>query len=427
MATFPGLLSLTGLFGAGLSSPGWLVTFSRIGSTLAIIVYALLGDESITANAPSRRSIPVIAGTVGVSLIVICGLTWIATAGEAYLPALMIDRVHMSRGNELVGTFCGVLDFVALGILWTRRRSVLDLWLMVLCCTWILQLVITFLLIGARFTVGWYAGGLYELTATLMVLLVLLSEVTTLYANMARSVMRQRAARDAREIAMDAMVASIAHEIKQPLTAVAAQANAGLQWLSRPQPELGEARACFERIAMDIHRASDVIGEIQQIFKKEAHGKTYLDINELVQAVLGMIDFDLRAKRVRVSTELGDGLPPLHANRTQLQEVFLNLIVNAVDAMHAVNNRSRLLRITSEIDEKSSAISVTIEDSGTGIDEKDRERIFEPFFTTKSSGTGIGLTICRLIIDAHGGNLRVFPNDPYGTIFHVVFPCAAPA
>ena len=425
IAAFPGLLSAAGLLGAGYSSPGWLVTFSRVGSTLAIIVYVLVRSDKFGRSLRSWSPMRVIIASVAAISLIVCGLTWMATTGEAFLPRLMIDRVHMTQGNEFVGIFCGALDVVALGALWIRRRSVLDLWLMVLCCTWILQLAVTFLFIKARFSLGWYAGGLYELTATLVVLLVLLSEVTTLYANLARSVMRQRAARDAREIAMDAMVASIAHEIKQPLTAVAVQANAALQWLGRSEPELDEARASLERIAVDAHRANEVIGGIQQIFKKDIRGRTYFNVNDLVQAVLTMIDLDLRAQRVMVSTEFGEGLPPLHANRTQLQELFLNLIMNAVEAMQGVYSRSRLLRVSSEMDEKSSAISVRIEDSGTGIDEAAKGRIFEPFYSTKSSGTGIGLTICRLIVDAHGGNLSVSHNVPHGTTFQVVLPCTA--
>jgi signal transduction histidine kinase len=135
-----------------------------------------------------------------------------------------------------------------------------------------------------------------------------------------------------------------------------------------------------------------------------------------------MPDVDLLTQRVALSTELREGLPPLPADRGQLQQVFLNLFMNAVEAMRSVTDRERRLRVSSDVIQESFGVLVIIEDCGIGIDEKDRDRIFEPFFTTKSTGTGIGLTICRSIIESHNGTLRVSANKPYGTVFHVALP-----
>jgi signal transduction histidine kinase len=158
------------------------------------------------------------------------------------------------------------------------------------------------------------------------------------------------------------------------------------------------------------------------MFKKDIRGRTRLGINDLVRDVLKMVDVDLRTQGVSVSTELHQGLPELFADRGQLQQVFLNLIVNAIEAMRSINDRARLLRIKCYLIQGSSHVLVSIEDSGTGIDKEDKDRIFEPFFTTKSTGTGIGLAICLSIIESHGGSLQVSSNDPYGTIFHVTLP-----
>jgi signal transduction histidine kinase len=125
---------------------------------------------------------------------------------------------------------------------------------------------------------------------------------------------------------------------------------------------------------------------------------------------------------VSVSTELHEGLPRLFGSRAQLEEVFLNLITNAIEAMHDVTDRARRLRISSGIIQESSIVEVSIEDSGTGIDSENKQRIFESFFTTKPEGTGIGLFICRAIVESHGGSLDSSANKPYGTIFHVTFP-----
>jgi signal transduction histidine kinase len=135
-----------------------------------------------------------------------------------------------------------------------------------------------------------------------------------------------------------------------------------------------------------------------------------------------MVDLDLLTQRVSVATDLRNGLPQLLADRGQLQQVFLNLITNAIEAMGSLTDRARVLRVRTDFAQKSANVLVTIEDSGMGITAEENERIFEPFFTTKSAGTGIGLTICRSIIDSHGGSLRASANKPYGTIFQVTLP-----
>jgi signal transduction histidine kinase len=162
-----------------------------------------------------------------------------------------------------------------------------------------------------------------------------------------------------------------------------------------------------------------VITSVRSMFKKDVHGRASLSINDLVREVLKMIELDLRIKGVSVATELHEGLPQLLADRGQLRQVLLNLIMNAIEAMGSVTDRPRLLQIRSDVIQEHPGVLLTIEDSGTGIDSKNKDRIFEPFFTTKSTGTGMGLTICQSIIESHGGSLQVSANNPYGTIFHV--------
>jgi signal transduction histidine kinase len=178
----------------------------------------------------------------------------------------------------------------------------------------------------------------------------------------------------------------------------------------------------MERVVSSGHRAGEVISSVRLMFNKDVHGRARLDVNDVVREELAIVDIECRTRRISVSTELRDGLPQLLANRGQLQQVFLNLIMNAIEAMHSVTGRERRLWIRSDIIQESSSVLVTIEDTGTGIKRKDKDRIFEPFFTTKSTGTGIGLTICRSIIESHGGTLEVSANNPYGTIFHIALP-----
>jgi signal transduction histidine kinase len=275
------------------------------------------------------------------------------------------------------------------------------------------------MLTDARYSLGFYASRFYSLIATIFVLLVLLSETTILYAHLAGSITRQRGERDARHTAMDTMVVSIVHEMKQPLGAIVANGSAGLRWLARSPPDLDEVSDALKRIVSDGHRASDVITSIRSMFKKEVNGRQLLDINDLVKEALKMIELDLHFQDVSVSIELREGLPQLVADRGQLRQVLLNLITNAIEAMESVTDRPRLLRITSDVSPGSPGILLTVEDVGPGIDPKNIERIFKPFYTTKSQGMGMGLSICRSIVETHGGRLIAEPGRFQGLVFSV--------
>jgi signal transduction histidine kinase len=158
------------------------------------------------------------------------------------------------------------------------------------------------------------------------------------------------------------------------------------------------------------------------MFKRETNQRAPIDANDLILEVLKLVDADLRSRQVTVSTELLEGLPRLRADRAQLQQVFLNLFTNAIEAMRTVTDGVRLLQIKSDVIQGHSGILITVEDSGPGIDPKDKGRILEPFFSTKSTGTGIGLAICQSIVESHGGYIRVSDNHPRGAIFHVALP-----
>lgn len=221
------------------------------------------------------------------------------------------------------------------------------------------------------------------------------------------------------------MSASIAHEINQPLTAIVANGNAALRWLARAPPDIGEASEALRGIVDDGQRASEVIASLRAMFQKDGHKRTLSDVNSLIREVLTLVDSDLRAQRVSLVVELHNGLPPVLADRVQLQQVFMNLIVNAIEAMESVKDRERILTIKSDIQD-GAGIIVTVEDTGPGIDAKNASRIFETFFTTKRSGMGMGLAICTSIIQAHHGRLWASPGPACGSIFHIALPVGAP-
>ena len=220
---------------------------------------------------------------------------------------------------------------------------------------------------------------------------------------------------------MGVFTASIAHEISQPLAAIAANSGAAERWLSALQPNIEEARAAVKRIREESHRASHVLNALRSMFTKDNDKKTFVAINDIIKDTLLLLQGQLQKGHVLVQTELLRDLPEIFGDRIQLQQVFMNLMLNAVEAMEAIIDRRRVLQVASNLDDRGRLI-VTVEDTGTGIDPKELERIFETFFTTKSGGMGIGLAICRSIVEAHGGRLWARQRTPVGSIFYVELP-----
>jgi signal transduction histidine kinase len=285
---------------------------------------------------------------------------------------------------------------------------------------------------AGRYNLAWYAGRFYQLVTATVVMVVLLAEMARLYAGLARSntmlehesVMLQRAIdaqrreRDARLKTGDAVAATIAHELKQPLTAMITRSYASLRLLDRPAPDLDKAKTGFRQIADDGHRAAALIDSIRASFRKDAPIRAPVDVNSLVEEALAMLQDDLKGHGIAVTVEPGTRPLRVMGDRIQLQEVLLNLITNAIEAMAAVDG-PRVLVVSSNVRDDG-GVMISIADTGTGIDTEDAQRVFNPLFTTKSGGMGMGLSICRSIIEAHGGMLWVVPNAPRGSIFQFV-------
>jgi signal transduction histidine kinase len=285
---------------------------------------------------------------------------------------------------------------------------------------------------AGRYNLAWYAGRFYQLVTATVVMVVLLAEMARLYAGVARSntmlqrerMMLQRALdaqrreRDARLITGDVVTATIAHEVKQPLAAMITRSDTGLRWLDRAVPDLDKARAEFRQIAADGHRASAVIESIRANFRKEAGVRARLDLNNLVEEAIALLQDELKRHRISVRVERGARPLPVMGDRIQLQEVLLNLITNAIEAMATVDDL-RVLAVSSDIRDDG-GVMISIADTGPGISPQDVQQVFNPLFTTKSNGMGMGLSICRSIIEAHDGMLWVVPNAPRGSTFQFV-------
>jgi len=228
-------------------------------------------------------------------------------------------------------------------------------------------------------------------------------------------------ARVVRLTTMGELIASIAHEVFQPLTGIVLNGDACLRWLNRDEPNLDEARDALSLINQDCRRAAEIIENLRALTKNSEPQMGRLDINGTIQEILALTRSELTQHTLVLHTELSTGDRTVFGDRVQLQQVMLNLIMNGIEAMSAVMDRPKVLTISSERVE-TGGVLVAVKDTGAGIDPATADRIFESFFTTKPNGMGIGLSICRSIIEAHGGRLWASPNTPYGAVFQFTLP-----
>jgi len=252
------------------------------------------------------------------------------------------------------------------------------------------------------------------------VLAILLSETAFLYARLARSVMAESREREARLMTMDVLSASIAHEMNQPLASIVTNVDAAARWMGRPAPDLDEVKASLAQIRNSAYRARDLIGSIRAMVKRDGRNRTPLDLNELVREVLALTERELQRSRISVELGLHEQLPPVKADRIQLQQVLINLITNAIEAMRETK-QPRVLMVRSALQEPNRVL-ISVADSGPGIDPGIVDRIFNPLFTTKSNGMGMGLAICRSIIEGHEGRLWASPGAQGGAAFEFALP-----
>jgi PAS domain S-box-containing protein len=220
---------------------------------------------------------------------------------------------------------------------------------------------------------------------------------------------------------MGQLSASIAHEVNQPIAAAVTNAYAALRWLDARQPDLGEVRQALGRIVENGNRAGNVIGRIRDLIRKAPPQRDELEINEAILEVIALARGEVVKNGVSVQTQLAQGLPLIRGDRVQLQQVVLNLIINAVEAMNGSDKGSRALRISTGL-AKPDGVLVTVQDSGPGLASESFERLFEAFYTTKPGGLGMGLSVCRSIIEAHSGRLWATANLPQGAVFQFTLP-----
>jgi signal transduction histidine kinase len=419
LLTFPGVFTQTGLIG-GLQSTSWVYFFQYAVFPVFVIAYAVLKDGD-----PDKRSLPGAASTAIVASAAattafVLAVSFLFIAGAALLPPIMLDSAHFGPLWPYVGLPVALMSFAALIVLWFRRNSMLDLWLLVVMCTYSMLIPLNYFSSSMRFGIGWYAVRTFAAISSSLVLIFLLYEITMLYSRLLGAILDQRRERDARLMTGDTVAATMAHEFRQPLSAMMIRADTGFRWLDRPVPDLDNAKDAFRQIAADGRRAEAVIQSIRASLTQQNQTRTLLDINDLIGEALALTRDDLRRHGIHLNSPASSELPRVMGDRIQLQQVLLNLIANAIDSM-SLEDGPRVLSVSSEVHGGDDVV-VSVADTGAGIKSQDIQRVFTPLFTTKSGGMGLGLSICRSIIEGHHGRLGVVPNTPKGAVFQIALP-----
>jgi signal transduction histidine kinase len=255
-----------------------------------------------------------------------------------------------------------------------------------------------------------------------MLLSVLLTEMTFLYSRLANALTLQRRERSNRLMSVEAATAAMAHELATPLGTIALNASAARSQIRGEPPDLEELNVILEDIETTSHRAGAIISSIRALSARTPiDRRTMTRMEGIARQVLRLVQHELQINEISVETEFQDQLLEVHGDPTQLQQVVLNLVKNAIDAMSSVSPETRLLRLATRL-ERNSNLLLSVQDSGIGISPEDKERVFDPFFTTKPAGMGLGLAICRTVVENHGGKLRLAKSDSHGSIFDVVMP-----
>jgi len=419
--TFPGAFAATGLLGAKLNTTAWIAVTCRAAVPIAVILYVLLkrADSSKpVAERPPAKILPslIVAAALAVSV------TLLATVGHDLLPTFYVNRADTLASTQVTTQVAlAAISIVAMVLLNRQEKSVLDLWLLVTMFAWLAQCLLN-LTLTSRFTLGayFYFGLLF--VSNLIIMLAVVTEANRLYARLAVSTAARDRERDARLMSMEAVAAAIAHEVGQPLTAAKFSTSAALAALTKPKPDRHRAIDSLRDSLDSNQRAFDIMKSVRTSFASEGGTPSEFCLNDLVSETASLLGQELAAHKVSLQMSLDKALPPVTANRVQIQRVLFNLMTNAIEALADQPVRKRHVDIrTARVD--GGQVCLDVSDTGAGIPPDKADEIFEPFYTTKPSGTGLGLALSNIIVEEHGGRLWATPNEGAGTTFHLQMHC----
>ena len=412
--TFPGVFSRFDIE-AGLQVTAAFGLLRRLAFPLFVMAFALAPRREVGTSA----TLVALGVCVGATVLIEATLFF-----RGWLPPLMRDGRQVNLLWQGVPALAMLLYAVDIALLLRFRRSALSLWVcIVLFSLGIELLLISYLGGGTRLSVGWWAGRLSGLLAMSIVLLVLIAQTTLVHVRLARTVAAELRSREKRLTAMEALSASIAHEINQPLASMVTNADASLRWLAKEEPRLDKVELALRRIVEDGHRANSVVAGIRTMFTKGTRERAELDLAAIIAGAVAEASRDARPYGVEIAFEAEGPAPPVIGNAVQLHHVLRNLMENAVDAARTAPLRTRrvTVRLSREADGE---VHLCVADNGGGIAPEVAERLFDPFVTTKPGGMGMGLMFCRAVVEAHGGRVWSSANDPHGAVFHISLPVA---
>jgi len=421
---FPGGYAPAGLIGDGSNSAAWIYVLWHTTFPVAIMVYAFFKDTIGFVDPPGKTRINIIV-TVASVLATIAVLTLIVTAKTEYIPIFYTSDFNVqTRFGNHVNLALWLWGASALAMLFARRRTVLDLWLMVTLLACMPNFLVAIIGSSVRFTVGWYAARGFVLVSSCILLTVLIIETMLLYSRLASAVTLQRRERSNRLLTVDAVTRAIAHELNSPLGAIALNANAGLCQLQAHPPSLEGMEDILGDIERDSYRAAAVVSSIREMTTKAHDEGARTNVESATQLALRLLKNDLQTNQISVAAEFQDNLPEVQIGGEKLQQVLLNLIRNAIDAMRSSPAEARRMRLGARFDGQSTVL-LSVQDSGHGISADDQKRIFDPFFTTKPDGTGLGLAISFALLERSGGKLRLVKSDSDGSVFELAIAAGA--
>lgn len=419
--SFPDAFAAKGLLGGGINTTPWIAYFWRATIPVSVILYVLLRTADEHSEPRTDGTWTMIAVGVAAAVAAATAVVLLTTVGHDLLPTIFVTPTQINFTNtvRINWSLIALLGAATL-MLYRRQRSVLDTWLLVALATCIAHALLNLETWG-RFTVGFYSQFTLLLFSHFLVMLALIAETNRLYARLALSTAARERERDHELMSVGAVAAAMAHEIGQPLSASLLNARASLDWLDRPRPNLGKAIAALRGTIEDEQRTFEVMKSIRTMFTKDTGSFTEFGLDDLVQETAHLIDKELASQKVSLEITLDEGMPPVIANRVQIQRVLINILINAIESLGTTRRRARRIRIRSATwDDRS--IQVEISDTGTGVPPDTIERIFDPFFTTKSSGRGLGLSLCRSIVEEHGGKLWASADEKRGMTFFLKLP-----
>jgi signal transduction histidine kinase len=423
--SLPGAFAPEGLFRSGTNSTAWVMIVRRLAFPLSVILYVVLKttDEAARRRASQRP----LRGSLWISsAIALAGVVTVFVIGEGdLLPPIFSNRSDAHRLNLMIANISNIAAvLVAMAVLFRRGRSVLDIWLQVALAGWLIQSVLN-MFIDARFTVGFYSLYFIMFCSHLFVLLALMAESNRLYARLAVSKAAFDRDRDRQMMSMEAVAATISHEVGQPLAAVALSAAASLKALTHAPPNQEKAIQSLRHTIDAAQRAFDVIKSVRTSLNSGSGSVSEFSLNDLVRQTAALLDRELAARKILIQLVLEEDQLLVLANRVQLQRVLINLLTNAMESMGAPESQARGITIRSTLEDENVLIEVS--DTGSGIDPDEMPHIFDPFVTTNATGTGLGLSLSRTILEAHRGRLWASHGAQGGATFHLVLPQRGPA